>query len=500
MTALALAGILLLAACLRVACFRGYLGDDDGGYAELAYRMAAGRFAIGTYEGPPVFPLRIGLFAPAALGFSLAGPREWILIGYPFALSLAGVLLAFGAGCVLFSRRAGVIAAAVQAILPIDVRSASVLMPDLSAAFWAACGILLLYCLLHGRTRVPPRLLGAACGLAFGLSWLCREFVVYSIPFVAICLGRGLARASRLRAPLLILVASTLAVPTIESWIYWRHTGDLLFRLHETERNYREYTAWFFREGSLVGWAAGGYWRALFVRLARDGPVAIFLDRELGMVTSAAGLAAIYATRGRLRPFLFPAVWFLSLALMFNFASTSLFAYQPLFLTGSYLYPVLMPAVALTAGLIDVLLGPEGTSSSEVGRERRFWGAVVAAAVVLACCGGIYHDLRAGPGSPVERELASRLSPADPIETDSRTASVLRFFWRYPATTNLHDFEHLREDEVPPGSLVLLNRMREDALRQDYGYDLPDFYARPPRSWVLEWSGSGAELYRNPAR
>ena len=75
----------------------------------------------------------------------MAGLREAVLIAYPFLLSMASLLLAFLAGRMLFGPRAGVMAAAILAVLPIDVRLASMLMPDLPAAFWAGAGMLVLY-------------------------------------------------------------------------------------------------------------------------------------------------------------------------------------------------------------------------------------------------------------------------------------------------------------------------------------------------------------------
>lgn len=505
--AVALVAIIVVAAALRLVCFRGYVGDDDIAYTELAWRMANGQFSIGGYVGPPVYPLRIGIVAPVALGFRMAGLREAVLVAYPFILSMANLLLAFVAGRMLFGARAGVMAAAFLAVLPIDVRLASMLMPDLPAAFWAGVGMLILYWASRPQTasrqgaRPPLLLLGACSGAAFGASWLCKESVVYSVPFVAGYLVYLVWRDRRYRSLLAGVALASLAVLAVETWVYYRHTGDLLYRMHETERNYQMTSTWFFMEGSRLGWQKGGYGMALIARILRDGPVDTFVDADLGFVTAAAALATAYAALRRLRPFLFPGLWFLSLVFMFDCGSSSLSSYRPLTPAGPYLYPLFLPAVALTAGFIDMLFGnappgANGSSQSELARERRFWGVVMAAGVALTCATGLYRNVRLGIGSPVERSIASVISPQDRVYTDSRTAVVLNFFWHYPASALTSDFEHLRADQVSPDSYVLINRNRVETLNAFYGYAPPEFYASPPHDWEMRWQGVRAELYR----
>ena len=56
--------------------------------------------------------------------------------------ALASVPLAFFLGRLFFGPRAGLIAAALIACLPIDLGSATHLVPDMPAAFWANLGVL----------------------------------------------------------------------------------------------------------------------------------------------------------------------------------------------------------------------------------------------------------------------------------------------------------------------------------------------------------------------
>src|SRR5688572_1130915 len=75
----ALVGLWLIAvaaAGVRAYLFRGYGGLDDGEYARFAALMADGRQYPANYEGPAVFPLRVGLILPAAIGFRMFGITE----------------------------------------------------------------------------------------------------------------------------------------------------------------------------------------------------------------------------------------------------------------------------------------------------------------------------------------------------------------------------------------------------------------------------------------
>lgn len=494
-----LALILCLAALIRVVSFAGYFGSDDGAYSELAYQMANQNFEIGKVVGAKVFPLRVGLIGPVALGFRIAGPNEFVMILYPFFLSMISVVVAFFAARAFFNARAGLIAALIQAILPIDARAASQLLPDLPAAFWAVAGILLLHQGSHVHQIASRGVLGCLAGLAFGLSWLSKESIVYLVPFVSVYLVWliGLDRRNLALCAGTALVAATTLIT--ESLVYYYATNDFLYRFHETEQNYETASKWFFPEESKDGWGSGDYRLWLIKRTLRDGPAAIFLTHNFGMVTVVALIALVYAAFRKLRPFLLPGIWFISLILMFNFASSTFESYRPLTpLAGRYLYLILFPAVILTAGFIDVLAGRGSALQDELERERRFWGAVLSVGVLFMCLWGIYGNVKGGVRSPVERRVARMLSPSDPVYTDRRTVSVLKFFWKYPNVIRTVDFERMRNVQVPRNVYILINHDRGDFLNRGYGYVLPEFYEHPPKEWLVKWKGHRAELFWVP--
>jgi 4-amino-4-deoxy-L-arabinose transferase-like glycosyltransferase len=490
-TAILLVLILILAGFARILSFSGYCGSDDGAYAVLAYEMANGAFRIGDSSGA-IFRLRVGLLAPVALAFKIAGPNEFAMIIYPFILSMLSIILAFLAGRVFFNERAGLIAATIQAILPIDARYASMLWPDLPAAFWVNVGVLLIYYGSNQASRASKTTYAALGGLFLGLAWLTKESIAYVFPFVGIYMVWLTCRQKQNVALLAGASLAVISVLIVESLTYYRYAGDLLYRFHKTS------------EVATVYWNYGTrvfrniVTRSVLERIFKDGPIIILKNRNFGWVPGVAMLAIGYAAFRRLHSFLFPGLWFLSLAFMFNFGSTSFQFYEPFLLIDRYLYPLLLPAVVLTAGLINLLIPSRCSVKKEIDRERLFWGGALAACIIFICLFDVYGNIRTGIGSPVERRISHMLGPGDPIYTDSRTASVLNFFWKYPKEARTRDFEGMGINDVPRGVYVLINRNRIEFLNSLYGNGLPKFYENIPNDWLLKWGGNRAELYWVP--
>lgn len=481
----ALVGALLLAVVARWLAFSGFQGHDDATYAGLVMDLLHDGFSPAEIQHAYVFRLRLGLLGPVAGAVRLLGPSELAFHLYPLLLSLASVALAFAAARRMLGEHAAILAAFLAALVPLDVRSATELLPDLPSAFWAAAGMTLLFA--GGR---PPRPaaragLGLAAGLALGGAWLCKESVAYLVPLaLGIAVWRLVKHGDR-ALPAGLCVGGALVLGS-ESLAYWALTGDPLHRLHVMERTYTDMGAWFFGAGKPMGYTPGHLLRALLRRWLRDGPQALFLNSRLGYLPGVALLGVTWAVWRRRREMLFPGVWFLWLAGMYLFASSSLTAYRPLVLFDRYLYPLIFPSVLVTAGLL-------------AGLGRRLVAAVLCAVLVLVCLRGVVRYVRQGPGSPVERQVAARCSPRQPLVTDSRSAGGLRRFWGFPSRDALVEFElNGTTPQVPPGALVLLNRPVVAWVCRTYKAKPPSFYDPVPADWTLVWHAHGGELYRVP--
>jgi hypothetical protein len=506
---LILLAILLFAAAVRIIAFRGFLGLDDGEYARLGNQIAQG-INGGRYDGPSVFPLRVGLTVPAALAFKAFGVGEWPLVLYPFAISLCTVVLAYCSASVLFDRRAGLIAAAFSAAMTWQVEAATTLLPDLPGAFFSTAGVTLLLVALRHRTASGRWLgiVGLAAGLSFGVSWLNKETVLYTVPFCGALMALSIGRRSpRGLAVWTGVAAGALLVFATESVIYALSTGDFLFRFHETERNYTQNAKYFFTEGSVYGWKTGeSFAGAVRRRLLVTGPEIIFLNRQALYLPLFAGAATIYGAWRRDRRFLIPSLWFWSLVLMFNFASSSTETYRPLVLFNRYLLPVFLAATISAAGLLATLLWPRGRQGLGT-RALRAAGFAVAASFLWFGATEIYFQIKYRPTwwAAEVRTLARSVEAGRPLLADTLTLRGLEFFAGYPGTRAWTDFEQVDPAaDVSPGTTVIVNRRYIQWLETNgglwgsrtSGYPLPSRLASPPPEWRIVWHNDNAVEYR----
>lgn len=503
--AAALVAILLVAVGARVYQFRGFGASDDAAYAEIAGRLARGEPFVGAYDGPAVFPLRVGIIHPTAVLFRTFGVHRWTMAGFPFLVSLLGVVLAYGGARHVFGPRAGLIAAGIWSLLPIDAFQASVLAPDLPAAVALGGAVLLVLWLLSAETGSTARWFGggAVAGLLLGYSWLTKETVAYAAPFFLFLIAWERRRFREIWGLWAGIAVASGAVLVGEAAVYRALTGDWLFHLHETERNYQQYPNAFAVERLDGG--DGGYLRAVVKRLVYTGPWAMLLNPRLGYLPLIGAVATIHGLLWRDRRYLLPAIWLASLALMFNFASSSTREYVPLVLFDRYLYPLLMPASILAAGLLSSAFRSAPGVEAGAHRERAFWCTSIAL-FMLATFAFHNREYRYfNPGWDAEtRAVAEILEPTARVYTDAHSIFGLDFYWAYPDEFGAVNFEGMATaDAIPAGAYVLVNRAYLDHLQAYSGwwptnsepYSRPPFVDAPPPTWETVWSGGNGTLY-----
>lgn len=174
---IAVTAILILALALRLQAFIGYVGLDDHEYAAVAFHILNGDFDFTAYNDAPVFPQRLGIILPTVFWFAVLGTSEWAILLHSLIISMAGVVLAYIAGSHFFGPRAGLIAALLWAIAPVDLNNATRLSPDMPMAFYASAGIMTVVMAWGSSADRNGTLfaLGLLAGTFFGASWLCKE-------------------------------------------------------------------------------------------------------------------------------------------------------------------------------------------------------------------------------------------------------------------------------------------------------------------------------------
>ncbi len=488
--------ILMLAAALRVLSFRGYTSHDASAYAQLAHMMVAGGFKPGMQWFFPVFSVRVGLFAPVALAFRLGGVNELMLTVYPFLLSMLSVILAFWAARTIFDVRAGLIAACLMALLPIDARFASQLLPDMPAALYMNAGVLLVYAGSRQETVSHRLASGVLAGIALFASWLCKETVLYLLPFVGAYL-LWLAIQDRRNVTLLVAVAAAAGLLVgLEGWMYHHYTGDYLLRYHALQRN-AEGARRALSVATVSSVASYLLQRALVVLR-----VTILNVEDFGLMLAAALVACAYAIFRQRRRFLLPALWFGWLLLLFSFGSASFNAYVPLNARMTrFQYPMLLPAILLISGLASSIIARSNPGDSgKPYRPRLFSGVLLFTYLILVFAVTVAFGIRTGMGRRcrVQRAMARVLEPTDPLYTDGSTAAALRFFWKYPAVDSTHDFRGMAMAQIPPGAYVLLDRNELDLIGNVDRYVPPRFLDSIPATWHELGRKDNATLYRVP--
>jgi 4-amino-4-deoxy-L-arabinose transferase-like glycosyltransferase len=508
---LAALGLCLFAAvALRVHFASGFLPIDDAEYARVAYQIQDGTFTLQGYGGPPVVPLRSGIVLPTSAMFWVFGASEWAMAAYPLLTSLAILLIIYFLTAHTFDRLSALVAAGIWAFFPADIMLATGLRPDNPSNAWAMLGVLAIYLsrLRLGSGIARSAAGGVAAGIAFGISWLCKESVVYLIPFCAILLVMDFRKNWKESAPVWAGVAlGSLAVLFAETVFYFVQTGDWFYRLHATEKNYDLYPEFFFAEGSRFGYEEGtSYLKAVLKRVLLTGPQTIFLNESFLYVPFFAALASLHAVYWRDSRFNFTMLLFWSLVLMFNFGTASLSSYQPLPLFGRYFHTLCIPAAILAGGLVGKLTASLWQRRREGRQEAVFWGAIVAATLTVVTLYSTFRLFRdqQPQWSSAEQSLASTIAPRDTVYTDPLSRAGLEFFWRYPQQMNVIDVDDMRDEAVLAcNSYVLYNRDYADWLELNYGmwltldaFNAPGFFRNPPPNWERLWTNQNATLFR----
>jgi hypothetical protein len=405
-------------------------------------------------------------------------------------------------------------AAGLIGIFPQDYGKATELLPDLPGAFFAAAAVTTIALLDRNSSRVRRSSLllgGTMAGVLFGLSWLCKESIAYLGPF---CLIFAVISIRQNGTPSVILwlgvVAGSAGILLSEMLLYQRLTGDLFFRFHEIERNYRQWENGFFTEGSDFGWKSGhNYAEALMRRVFINGPAVMLWEKYFLFIPSFAVLAIFYGWFVRDKAFLIPGIWFGSLLFMFNFASSSMSSYMPLALFPRYLFPLFFPATVLTVGFISRQLFDRNWFTRFSTADRVWRPTAILTAMVVLWLGGtqLFYSLRHPRTWLSEVRLISDIvRPEMPFVSDTITLRAMDFFWRYPAKPSWIDFEEINSaEEIRSGSLVLVNPSHIGWLDKNggmwlskrSGYRKHLFYDAPPSTWKRIWHNDNVLLYRS---
>lgn len=219
-----LAGILLVAAGLRIVLFSGITGADTFYYARTATNIAEGVFHFTGH----VHETRLGLILPTALVYWVLGVNEYTSAAFPLLCSLASIALIFYFARLLFQEDlAGLVCAALLTFFPMEIFFASQLMSEIPLNFLLAWCV---YLFLRGES-LPNRSLARwyylSAGVIWGWAYTTKIFAVFLVLFF---LGYLLYQR-KLSTAYLWITCGVIIVLLLEMGLYYRYTGNPFYAI-----------------------------------------------------------------------------------------------------------------------------------------------------------------------------------------------------------------------------------------------------------------------------
>jgi hypothetical protein len=503
--------VLLVGFALRCYVITNDMYADSVVYAQDAYNLLHGTFSL---RDDSWCTHRLPVFVPVAIAYAVWGVNTFSTHVWPMLLSMAQLVLTMWLGFRLIGRRAGLVAGALLAFLPLDVNQAAHLMPDgvmstlltAAAAFW-----------IVGRQQAGgrARLLMFLSGVCLALATITR---MYSIVLVALYFGDVVARPRTAR-DLLWPVLGGLAVGLPLAALYQASTGDVLYPLRVVSDAYGR-------------------------RLAPEGvslvlyPSLLWHPRqETALYPALFAVTLVFALVRRNRTDVPLLLWALSLLLLLEFGTMSFSRYVPIFKRTRFLTVVAAPLSLLAASMLCTVV-PWLRERWQRSPGRRAWRAVIVSGgvfVLLVGLGDALYVLRrdraplalAGTQTRAAADLLSS-RPELPVFIDHwRTACRLAYYLGFRGGSSFYigADDHARmvrsagaagsrlrylswyplADSLPPGFIVLDDAVLNAVSRADststgpyFAGEVPDYANRPPASWLLLRRIGSWRIYLNP--
>jgi 4-amino-4-deoxy-L-arabinose transferase-like glycosyltransferase len=356
--------ILAVGLALRLYWYIGPFTVDCFGNAQFAYQVASGDFDI-TKEYYAAN--RIGFLFPIGLAVRALGFRHFAYSFVGLLCSLGCVALAYVLGKRAYDGKTGLVAAAILAVMPLEIDYWSPLLVDAVTPFYWGASLGLFYLgLVEDPPSPRPKLLLFLSGVLIGIASYTREHA--PIVFL-VMLAYLVVRRTRPPRRVLWVLAGFAAVVLAGEAYYFAATGVLFLRVRRLWRHFGPGTG-AAEPGALeIGHVQG--LRPWFLQSMLTAP------DYFGFLYWFAWAAAIVLLIRRRREDVFPLTWFLGLYVAMDFGLRTvvrLLAYPP------YIDVLDLPAALLTARVLAPHL---------CGAPRTRRAGAVALGVVLALCGAV---------------------------------------------------------------------------------------------------------------
>ena len=433
---------------LRAGFYQGILPSDPIFYVHYAQKIATGEFQLEYHH----FNTRFAVTLPVALFFKVFGINEFAVALWPSVCSLATLYLTFRLGMIFGGPKAGLLASALLAVLPLDIGMAMQLLPEpIMTAMLTTC----VWCFYNGYHSQHPtrsRLWLVAGGLAL---WCAYSAKILGVLLGPLLLVYALTKGFRLEK-LIWFSLGFLALLIPEYSFYFIKSGDLFFPFHAISMGVYESDP-----SVLVAHQNLNY------RLLRALPsLTIYPSLQFGITFCCIYFAAAYSCLSWKKNLLL-LLWFGGLLAYNNFGSAMLTRYMVLPAVPRYLHPVMIPGlIILGMTLSKMAFSRSDLSGMLPGHQAiKIFGRVVIVGVLSTSLFFATFGLRRSYLELSAIELG-KLSPflqanlQGTVYADEKDLSTLRFLLRDQANERLRRFP---EPGVSDGLCDYVRRFTADA-------------------------------------
>ncbi|MBI1935288.1 glycosyltransferase family 39 protein [Candidatus Woesearchaeota archaeon] len=473
---LLLALIVAFGLFVRLAFFSGI--DTSDGLFNTKYSFDISRGVFPTTQNHA--NSRIGLLIPVAMMYSAFGVNDYTSTALVLLTSLAGIVMIYFFGSLLFDDKIGLLSAFMLSFFPLDVIYSTKFLSDAPSSFFVALSIFLfLKAEISSRKSIPISLY-AFSGLSLGIAFSIREMAALAIlVFLAYALYQ-----KRLKSGHFILMAGFMLVLSLEMLFFYAETGNPLYRFSSLSSFY---------VNALV--QDNFYGRVHLLNFFLAWPYVIFANIQLGYFYAFIGLAAFYWIINRKKVTNYLVIWLLLIIIYFNYGTSSISRYAPFLAVARYLSIVTVPGILLLAAFL--------MEKNTIIRK-----VVLPFSLIFLFCvslGSAYLDDFRNQLGTLKESYPFIKSLDKPVFTDSKSKLAIEYLSGYGNSVNLVDMESytkslnsLRDSYVVINNRMISNRMaageKLDFLKQiekisGQWTKVKEFGNDPSKSVVIYYTG-----------
>ena len=459
--------ILVFALFLRLIFFTGADNSDSLAYYTYAHQVVDGKFTFTQNH----FSSRIGLIYPQALIYGLFGVNDFTSNVLSLATSLAGIILIFYLGKLLFNEKIGLMAAFLLSFFPLDVIFSTRLLPDFPAAFFMALSVLLF---LKGEKENKNKYY-FLCGLSWGISFLIKEI---SAVFALFFLTYAIYKRKLTKYYILILIGIVLLL-LLEFWNASALTGNPFYRhtqIESEEVNYlmETYSNYFTPSGMVS-------------RLFLQWPYFMLHDIHYGLFFVFVFIALCYFFANRKESSNILLIWIIPLMAYLNFGTLSTKSYIPIPITAKFLSVIMFPSILMLANFL--------------GQEGKVLKKNIASSILIllffSSMGFIYLSDERTIINDVKESYNFLKNENKMIYADERTKMVFDYLSGFENENKFNAFNKfdlfaknekniLTDLKDKHDAIVVVNYAMINGLPKLYrDIRFPEFATNPPRQWQL---------------